>query len=155
MVWGALIVTWGSPYLVATTTPLGDESMAFLSELPVGSIGSSALVTLFVIALLRGYLVPRSTLQDVRNDRDARIAEITHEKDIREAQLIQERDAWKQAFLNADKSREILIDQNGELTELARTGTAVLQSLPSARQIATADQREDNDGGVSQGPSRR
>lgn len=102
----------------------------FFTNSYVGTAGPWVLVTLFVIALLRGFVVPRSVLLDVRSDRDARLAELTREKELREANLIQEREDWKEAFFNSEQSRRIGLEQIAELTELARTGTAVMRNLP-------------------------
>lgn len=44
-----------------------------------GDLGAGGLVVLFVLSIMRGWLVPRSVLEDVRTDRDVRVAE-EHER---------------------------------------------------------------------------
>lgn len=76
------------------------------------------LIALIVLAVLRGYLVPRRVLEDVRQDRDDRVAE---------ARALA--DAWRQAY-------EFERDANGQLREhgqlsldTARTATAVVRAI--------------------------
>jgi F0F1-type ATP synthase membrane subunit b/b' len=80
--------------------------------------GAAALVTLVVLLILLGRLVPRSVLQDVRADRDARIAEIAAE-----------RDTWRDAHKESESARMDAQSQVGELLELSRTADHVLRSL--------------------------
>jgi F0F1-type ATP synthase membrane subunit b/b' len=80
--------------------------------------GAAALVTLVVLLILLGRLVPRSVLQDVRADRDARIAEIAAE-----------RDTWRDAHKESEAARIDAQSQVGELLELSRTADHVLRSL--------------------------
>lgn len=86
-------------------------------SLNFGDLGAGALVVLAVIALFRGWLVPRSHVDDLRADRDARFSE-----------LIKERDDWKTAYFDSEKSRGVLAEQVGEFTELARVWLQALQS---------------------------
>lgn len=83
--------------------------------------GAAGLVVLIVILVLRGHLVPRSVLRDVRADRDLRIAEIMHE-----------RDTWRAAYETSEAGRHLAEEQNRELLELSRTATHFLTALPSA-----------------------
>lgn len=96
--------------------------MEVLEGLPIGSLGASGVVLLVVLLIIKGKLAPRSVIDDLRADRDSRILELTTE-----------RDDWKAAYQNSEESRRVLIEQNAELVELARTGTAVLQNLPGAK----------------------
>ncbi|RIH58098.1 hypothetical protein D3C59_37345 [Streptomyces sp. SHP22-7] len=57
--------------------------------------GAGAIVTLIVAAhLLKGHLVARSVLEDVRKDRDDRIAE-----------LVKDRDMWRDAHKESEVAR--------------------------------------------------
>lgn len=80
--------------------------------------GAAALVTLIVLLILRGGLVSRAVLEDVRKDRDARIAE-----------LVAERDAWREAHRQSEAARIEAQSQVGELLELSRIADHVLRSL--------------------------
>ncbi|NUS16301.1 MAG: hypothetical protein HOY69_33705 [Streptomyces sp.] len=81
--------------------------------------GATAVLVVVVLLILRGRLVPRSVLEDIRADRDARIAE-----------LAAERDSWRAAHDRSEVARHIAQDQAGELLELARTADHMLRSLP-------------------------
>jgi hypothetical protein len=80
--------------------------------------GAVALVTLVVLLIFLGRLVPRSVLEDVRKDRDDRLAA-----------LVQERDAWREAYRVSEAARVEAQNQVGELLELSRTAETVLRAL--------------------------
>lgn len=81
--------------------------------------GAAAIVVVIVMLILSGRLVPRSTLRDLRADRDARLAEVTAE-----------RDTWRAAHAASEKARHRQQGQVGELLELSRTAEHLLRSLP-------------------------
>ncbi|MBB4922292.1 hypothetical protein [Kitasatospora kifunensis] len=83
--------------------------------------GAAGLVMLIVVLVLRGHLVPRTVLRDLRADRDLRIAEIMHE-----------RDTWRAAYETSEMGRHLAEEQCRELLELSRTATHFLTSLPKA-----------------------
>lgn len=80
--------------------------------------GAGAIVTLIVLLILRGNLVARSVLEDVRKDRDARVAE-----------LAKERDAWRDAHRESEAARIEAQSQVGELVELSRLSAHVLRAI--------------------------
>ncbi|MDX3527126.1 hypothetical protein P1P75_11900 [Streptomyces sp. ID05-39B] len=80
--------------------------------------GAAALVTLVVLLIFLGRLVPRSVLEDVRKDRDARVAEI-----------LAERDTWRDAHRESERARMEAQSQVGELLELSRTADHVLRAI--------------------------
>ncbi len=80
--------------------------------------GAIALVTLVVLLIYRGRLVPRSVLDDVRTDRDARVAE-----------LVAERNAWREAYRESETARVEAQNQVGELLELSRVADRVLRAI--------------------------
>lgn len=80
--------------------------------------GAGALVTLIVLLILRGHLVPRAVLEDVRKDRDARVAE-----------LVKELDTWRAAHRESEAARVDAQSQVGELVELARVADHVLRAI--------------------------
>lgn len=99
----------------------------FLAVVRVDQVALAGLVTLAVVLLYRGLLVPRTTLEDARNDRDA----------------------WKAAYLESEKARSVLMTQNGELLEVARTANQILRSLPGGEasvEEATRPVRKDGAG---------
>lgn len=80
--------------------------------------GAAAILALVVLFILLGRLVPRSVLEDVRKDRDARVAEI-----------LAERNTWRDAHRESEAARMEAQAQVGELLELSRTADHVLRSL--------------------------
>ena len=80
--------------------------------------GAGAIVTLIVLLILRGNLVSRAVLEDVRKDRDARIAE-----------LVAERNAWQAAHRESEAARIEAQSQVGELLELSRIADRVLRAI--------------------------
>ena len=80
--------------------------------------GAVALVTLVVLLIYGGRLVPRSVVEDVRKDRDDRIQA-----------LVAERDAWREAYRESETARMESQSQVGELLELSRTAEHVLRAI--------------------------
>jgi hypothetical protein len=80
--------------------------------------GAGAIVTLIVLLILRGNLVSRAVLEDVRKDRDARVAE-----------LVAERNAWREAHRESEAARIDAQNQVGELLELSRVADHVLRAI--------------------------
>ncbi|WP_030188194.1 hypothetical protein [Streptomyces violaceorubidus] len=80
--------------------------------------GAGAIVTLIVLLILRGSLVARAVLEDVRKDRDARVAE-----------LAKERDMWREAHRESEAARIEAQSQVGELLELSRVADHVLRAI--------------------------
>lgn len=81
--------------------------------------GAAAIVAVVILLILRGGLVPRSQVKDLRADRDARIAAVTDE-----------RDTWRRAFLASEEARHVAQAQVGELLETSRTMEHLLRALP-------------------------
>lgn len=80
--------------------------------------GAAAILALVVLFILLGRLVPRSVLEDVRKDRDARVTEI-----------LAERDTWRNAHRESESARLEAQAQVGELLELSRTAEHVLRAI--------------------------
>ncbi|MFJ6729349.1 hypothetical protein ACIQPQ_31055 [Streptomyces sp. NPDC091281] len=70
--------------------------------------GAVALLTLVVLFILTGRLIPRKTHEDVITDRDN----------------------WRAAYLESEAARKVEHDQTGELIEMARLGGHILTALP-------------------------
>lgn len=94
------------------------EILELLKGVPLGGISFAGLVAWAIILIFRGDIVPRSTLDAMRTDRDAIIAAKTAEcETLREAYRISEE--ARLTGLEADK----------ELLELGRTTVHLLQSI--------------------------
>ncbi|MFH8581641.1 hypothetical protein [Streptomyces zaomyceticus] len=89
--------------------------MTDLFGLTPTDLGISGLLALVVLFVLTGRLVPRSTLQDMR----------------------EERDTWRAAHAESEAARQAERDQVTELLELSRTAGHVLTSLPKPREVAS------------------
>ena len=92
--------------------------MSELLGVNVAQGGAAAILALVVLFILLGRLVPRSVLEDVRKDRDDRVA-----------QIIAERDTWREAHQVSEKARQEAQAQAGELLELSRTADHVLRAI--------------------------
>nr|WSZ21127.1 hypothetical protein OH837_49255 [Streptomyces canus] len=92
--------------------------MSELMGINVAQGGAVAILALVVLFIVRGSLVPRSVLEDVRKDRDARIAEIRAE-----------RDTWIEAHRESETARKGAQAQVGELLELSRTAYHTLRAI--------------------------
>jgi hypothetical protein len=89
-----------------------------LLGVPVAEGGAAAIVTLVVLLIIIGRLVPRSVVEDVRKDRDDRLAA-----------ALAERDAWREAYRVSEAARMESQAQVGELLELSRTAEHVLRAI--------------------------
>jgi hypothetical protein len=66
--------------------------------------GTAGIIGFIVLCIIRGWLVPRKTLEDVRADRDARIGEAN-------ARAVE----WKEAYTTLSAATQQLMHQSGEL----------------------------------------
>ncbi|MFJ3794922.1 hypothetical protein ACIPSJ_01400 [Streptomyces sp. NPDC090088] len=90
--------------------------------------GAAALVGIIVLLVLRGQLVPRRQLEDLRADKDQQIDD-----------LRAERDTWREAHTVSEEARRESQDQAGELLELSRTSAYFFAALPrAAREVSTS-----------------
>src|SRR6266566_8316457 len=99
----------------------------------VGSVTPSALLLLFafiiVRAFIKGDIVPRTTFDIMRGDRDATIKRIMGDRDERLKQVMGVCDDWKTAYQLAEQSRQKSVDALSEITDLARTSNALIRAL--------------------------
>lgn len=91
---------------------------AFLAQVSLGDVGFAGLLSLAIFLILRGALVPRSTVDDIRADRDAALASS-------EATA----SGWKDAFHTSEAARSAQSSQIDELLEIARTTDHLVRSL--------------------------
>lgn len=81
--------------------------MQLLEGVPIGDIGLGGLVVMFVLAILRGWLIPQAT----------------HDR------MLADRDQWREA---AQKNSATIAEQTRQITELmeaSRTALHVAESL--------------------------
>lgn len=93
------------------------------------SLGATGLLAVVVILVLTGKLVPRSTVDDLRSDKDKQI------------------DLWRTAYETSMSAQEVQREHISALLEATRTTTHVIQSLPvgsrnerSGRALAEAEE---------------
>ncbi|MYX14368.1 hypothetical protein GTY67_13275 [Streptomyces sp. SID8374] len=92
--------------------------MAELFGFKLADIGAVALLVIVVLMVLTGRLVPRRTYDDLKEDRND----------------------WRTAHNKVADALTEAVRQNGELTELSRTGVHLLDSLPRGEVTADGDQ---------------
>lgn len=78
------------------------------------TIGATGILALVIVMILRGSLVPRRNLDDLRVDKDAQIS------------------TWKTAYEQAMAVQDAQRQQLSALLEANRTTTRVIQALPEA-----------------------
>lgn len=88
--------------------------MTELAGIGVGSLGAGGLLAIVILMILTGRLVPRSTLEDMK----------------------QERDTWRAAFQESEQARHLAQEHSGELLELSRTAVPLLRALPTAEEVS-------------------
>ena len=86
-------------------------------------LSAASLLSIAVLLVFLGGLIPRYVYNQMRADRDARLAESREEISD-----------WKAAYQANEESRALQAQQLGELLELAKTMDAFIRSL----QIASA-----------------
>lgn len=92
--------------------------MADLFGFKLADIGAVTLLVVVVLMVLTGRLVPRRTYDDLKEDRND----------------------WRTAHNKVADALAEAVRQNGELTELSRTGVHLLDSLPRGEVTADGDQ---------------
>lgn len=99
--------------------------MSEIFGINAGNAGAVALLTLVVLLILTGRLVPRRTHEDTLADRDT----------------------WRKAFMESEAARKVEHEQVEELLELAKLGGHILTALPqpgkTGEEEVTADARMD------------
>lgn len=81
-----------------------------ISNTGILNVGAGGLVALFILALMRGTLVPRKHVQD----------------------LIDQRDKWEEAYWKEKEAGGLQDKQNVELLETARTMKHFIEAFPRA-----------------------
>jgi hypothetical protein len=94
-----------------------------LSWLGIGS--GWALAGLFVVAIIRGRIVARSVVEDVRTDRTDRVAEARAETE-----------RWRQAYLTEAERGRVHDAQFGQLLEASHVTNDLIRAIPRPRETA-------------------
>jgi F0F1-type ATP synthase membrane subunit b/b' len=95
-----------------------DQFIQLISHIPFGGLSFASLVTLAIVLIFRGDIVPKATVDAMRTDRDA----IITQKNL-------EIDTLKQAFRLSEEARRLDGETNHELLELGRTTVHLLESI--------------------------
>jgi hypothetical protein len=104
------------------------------AQIPIVQGGAVAVLLAALWLVLRGQLVPRSTLEDVRADRDARVTEASEDAE-----------AWRQLYVSECEAHRMTREAHAEevraallaSTEGAQVAAALLTEIRS-RQIGAA-----------------
>ena len=95
--------------------------MLDLGSLTVPTLGAAGLLTVAVFLVLRGWLVPRIVVTEMRKNDQERIDDLT-----------KQRDQWIEAYMAAEAGRRTADRQVEALLEGARTTASVVAALPKA-----------------------
>lgn len=87
------------------------------------NLSLSGLLGLAILLVLLGGLIPKYVVNQIRQDRDARLAEAREEITN-----------WRKAYQTSEESRSLLSQQVGELLELGKTTDSFIRSLQIAAQ---------------------
>lgn len=95
-----------------------NEIIEVLKHLPYGDFGFAGLVVLAIVLIFQGKIVPQSTLEAMRSDRDIIITAKTEEAET-----------WKEAYQLSEEARSTSAEADRELLELGRTTVHLLKSI--------------------------
>jgi hypothetical protein len=95
-----------------------NELIEVLKTLPVGGLSFGGLVTLAIILIFKGEIIPKSTHDSMRANYDA----IISSKDDQITML-------KEAYVLSEKARISSVEDNQELLEIGRTTIHLLESI--------------------------
>lgn len=107
-------------------TPFGIEQVWVAGGWTTGWFFAAAMVITFFRMLSRGRLRTGREVEELRRDRDERIAELRKDRDDR----IQESLAWRTAHDEQTKIAQEALRQNASLLTLGEVSAHVLSSLP-------------------------
>ncbi len=108
--------------------------MAWLNPAFIGSLTPGTVLLILVLLIATGRLRPKSNVTEIREDRDARLAD---------AQA--QRDEWREAYFLSEEARKQSETAFREALEVVRTANAVLSGFREAvHQVAIEanDRRE-------------
>jgi hypothetical protein len=108
----------GSVPITAVEERSMNELLEIVRALPLGGISFGGLVSVAIVLIFRGDIVPRSTVEAMRQDRDITIARYEAENAM-----------LKEAYLLSEKARVAGADSDKELLILGRTTVHLLESI--------------------------
>lgn len=73
----------------------------------------------FCLSIIRGWLIPKSAVDQMQTNHDKRVEEVAHD-----------RTEWRAAHRISETARLVSADQVNELLEHARTTDSFIRSLP-------------------------
>jgi len=91
--------------------------MEWLNLSFLGDVGSTAIVVLFVLAILTGKLRPNSAVQEVRDDRDARLRETSS----RFEETLKLLNLYKEAYTTTEAARRDQAKVLNDLVNVVKT----------------------------------
>ena len=91
-----------------------------------GVIAPWTIVAVFILAIWKGWWVPRSRIVELREDRDSRLADKQREVDA--AQTREE--SWRVAWQAAEERGRLSAEQVQEFLKLSEIMVAFLEALP-------------------------
>lgn len=102
-----------------------------LTSLPIVSGGATAILSMFVMLIFWGKIVPKSTVDDIRTQYEAE-----------NTKLRADRDQWQTAYNDERKLTGELVQQVRTLMEVAYTADTVISALPAAGTRSTGGRND-------------
>lgn len=96
-----------------------------IASLPLGQLSASAILGVFVLSILMGWLVPRRVMADRLADKDAENTSLKEQVQL-----------WQQIARDNGLTATNAVQQSDQLLEVARTTNQVLRALPQSREDA-------------------
>lgn len=100
-----------------------------IAGLDVLNLGAGGIVSIGVLAVLRGWLVPRRVLNDLRAATDARVAD----KELEIARTREGASEWRSTATTKDQTIAAQAKQIDELMDAVRLSQDLLRALPQPR----------------------
>lgn len=96
--------------------------MDWVSLTSITDIGAGALVTLFTLAILTGRLRPQKTIEEIRQDRDARLADLQEYA----AKTLEVAELYRQAYQITEQTRTETLQRIEEQQESIERAIVIL-----------------------------
>jgi len=88
-------------------------------------LGAGALLSVCILAIMRGWLVPITTVRRERENHDKQIALMERLLERSDG----ERDQWREAYVKSEKARDVQQEQTGAVVDTLKTTEAVLRAI--------------------------
>jgi len=96
-------------------------------------LGAGALLSLCIAAIMKGWLVPITTVKRERENHDKQIALMERLLERSDG----EREQWRQAYVKSEEARDVQQAQTGAVVETLKTTEAVLRAITPPGEGAT------------------